>query len=219
MPRRLRKQWGFDGYVVSDCEAIRNIWSPQDHHYVKTAEEAAAAAVKAGCNLCCGRDYNALVKAVQQGLIAESEIDQALYHTIWTRFRLGLFDPPDRCPYAGIGMDQNDTPGHRRLALQVARESLVLLKNTGSFPLDRDRIKRIAVIGPNGNSTSMCGSARVHLDRGESRRVTVEVPAERLRCWDADGKQYVVEPGRYEFLIGDASDDARLILPATVAAQ
>ena len=108
----LRKQWGFDGYVVSDCEAIRNIWVPKDHHYVNTAEEAAAEAVKAGCNLCCGGDYNALVKAVQKGLISENEIDQALYHTFWTRFRLGLFDPPDACPYARIGIDQNDTTEH-----------------------------------------------------------------------------------------------------------
>jgi beta-glucosidase len=151
----LRKQWGFEGYVVSDCEAIRNIWAPQNHHYVNTAEEAAADAVKAGCNLCCGGDYNALVKAVQKGLISENEIDQALYHTLWTRFRLGLFDPPDLCPYARIGIDQNDIPEHGRLALQVARESLVLLKNTGILPLNRKRIKRIAVIGPNGNSTSM----------------------------------------------------------------
>jgi beta-glucosidase len=151
----LRKQWRFDGYVVSDCDAIRNIWAPEDHHYVKTPEEAAAAAVKAGCDLCCGGDYNALVRAVQQGLITEKEIDRALYHTLWTRFKLGLFNPPDKCPYSRIGINQNNTPAHRQLALQVARESLVLLKNDGTLPLDRAKIKRIAVIGPNGNSTSM----------------------------------------------------------------
>ena len=151
----LRKQWGFDGYVVSDCDAIHNIWATEDHHYVKTPEEAAAAAVKAGCNLCCGGDYNALVRAVQQGLLTEKELDQALYHTLWTRFKLGLFDPPDKCPYSRIGIDQNNTPEHRQLALQVARESLVLLKNDGVLPLDRSKIKRIAVIGPNANSTTM----------------------------------------------------------------
>ena len=94
----LRKQWGFDGYVVSDCGAIHNIWGEQEHHYVTTPEEAAAAAVKAGCDLCCGGDYNALVRAVQKGLITEKEIDQALYYTLWTRFKLGLFDPPDKIP-------------------------------------------------------------------------------------------------------------------------
>jgi beta-glucosidase len=159
----LRKQWGFDGYVVSDCGAIGDIWS--QHHYVKTPEEAAADAVKAGCDLCCGGDYQALVRAVQQGLVAEKEINQALDYTLWTRFKLGLFDPPDDCPYSKIGIDQNDTPQHRALALKVAEESIVLLKNDGILPLDRSKIKRIAVIGPDGNSMSMLhgnynGSAR-----------------------------------------------------------
>jgi beta-glucosidase len=148
----LRKQWGFEGYVVSDCDAISDIWRPQQHHYVETPEEAAAAAVKAGCNLCCGGDYNALVQAAQKGLISEKEIDQALYYTYWTRFRLGLFDPPEKCQYSKIGMDQNDTSEHRELALQIARQSLVLLKNAAILPLDRAKIKNIAVIGPNADS-------------------------------------------------------------------
>ena len=151
----LRKQWGFDGYIVSDCGAIHNIWGSQEHHYVATPEEAAADAVKAGCNLCCGRDYTALVRAVQKGLITEKEIDQALYYTLWTRFRLGLFDPPDKDPYSKIGIDQNDTPEHEALALKVAEESIVLLKNNGLLPLNRAKIKRIAVIGTNAVSATM----------------------------------------------------------------
>jgi len=151
----LRKQWGFEGYVVSDCDAIRDVWGRQQHHYVKTPEEAAAAAIKAGCDLCCGGDYNALVRAVQQGLVTEKEIDQALSYTLWTRFRLGIFDPPEKCQYSKIGINQNDTPEHRELALELARQSLVLLKNDGILPLVRSKLKRIAVIGPNGNSTSM----------------------------------------------------------------
>jgi len=151
----LRKQWGFKGYVVSDCDAISDIWRPQSHHFVNSPEEAAAAAVKAGCDLCCGGDYNALVRAAQKKLITEKEIDHALYHTLWTRFRLGLFDPPDSVSYSKITLKDNDTPEHRQLALQIARQSLVLLKNDGILPLDRSRIKRIAVVGPNGNSTSM----------------------------------------------------------------
>jgi beta-glucosidase len=149
----LRKQWGFDGYIVSDCGAIGDIWN--QHHYVKTAEEAAAAAVRAGCDLCCGGDYQALIRAVQSGLITEKEIDQALSHTLWTRFKLGLFDSPDDCVYSKIGLDQNDTPQSRALALKVAEESIVLLKNDGMLPLDPSKIKRIAVIGPDGNSLSM----------------------------------------------------------------
>lgn len=151
----LRKQWGFEGYVVSDCGAIHNIWGSQEHHYVNTPEEAAAAAVKAGCNLCCGGDYNALVRAVQKGLVTEKEIDQALYYTLWTRFRLGVFDPPEKCPYSKIGIDQNDTPEHEALALKVAEEALVLLKNDGVLPLNRTSLKRIAVIGPNADAAPM----------------------------------------------------------------
>jgi len=151
----LRKQWGFEGYVVSDCSAINDIWNRRAHQYVDTPEEAAAIAVKAGCNLCCGGDYNALVKAVQKGLISEKEINQALYYTLWTRFRLGLFDPAEKVPYSKYTIEDNDTPEHRQVALEVARQSLVLLKNDGILPLDRSKIKRIAVIGPNGKSTSM----------------------------------------------------------------
>ena len=151
----LRKQWGFEGYVVSDCDAIHDIWGRQQHRYVNTPEEAAAAAVKAGCDLCCGGDYNALVRAVQQGLITEKEIDAALYHTLWTRFRLGLFDPAEKVPYSKYSIKDNDSLEHRQVALEIARQSLVLLKNDGILPLDRFKIKRIAVIGPNGNSKSM----------------------------------------------------------------
>lgn len=151
----LRKQWGFDGYVVSDCDAIRDIYGERQHRYVKTAEEAAAAAIKAGCNLCCGGDYNALVRAVQQKLVSEKEIDNALYHTLWTRFRLGLFDPADKVPYSKYTIADNDTPEHGKVALELARQSLVLLKNDGILPLDRAKYKKIAVIGPNGNSKSM----------------------------------------------------------------
>jgi beta-glucosidase len=151
----LRKQWGFDGYVVSDCGAIHNIWGKQEHHYVATPEEAAAAAVRAGCNLCCGGDYTALARAVQTGLITEKEIDQALYHPLWTRFKLGLFDPPQDCPYSKIGIDQNDTPEHEALALKAAEESIVLLKDDGVLPLNRSKLKRIAVIGPNADTAWM----------------------------------------------------------------
>jgi len=149
----LRKKWGFEGYVVSDCDAIGDIW--RSHRYAKTPEEAAADAIKAGCNLCCGGDYNSLVRAVQKGLVTEKDIDGALYYTLWTRFKLGLFDPADKVPYSKYTIKDNDTPEHRQIALELARQSLVLLKNDGILPLDRSKLKRIAVIGPNGNSKSM----------------------------------------------------------------
>ncbi|HEY1790117.1 MAG TPA: glycoside hydrolase family 3 C-terminal domain-containing protein [Verrucomicrobiae bacterium] len=146
----LRKQWGFDGYIVSDCDAVHDIYS--GHHYASSLPAAAAAAVKAGCDICCGGSYNALLKAVQQGLITEPEIDNALYYALKTRFRLGLFDPPQDVPWSNVGIDQNDTPDHEALALKVAEESIVLLKNNGLLPLKRDNIKRIAIIGENADS-------------------------------------------------------------------
>lgn len=151
----LRTQWGFSGYVVSDCDAIRDIWGPRFHEYVGTPEEAAAVAVKAGTNLCCGGDYNALVRAVQKELITEREIDQALYHTLWTRFRMGLFDPPDKVPFSKITLADNDTPQNRQVSLELARQSIVLLKNSGILPLQAGKYKRIAVVGPNANSRTM----------------------------------------------------------------
>jgi len=151
----LRNQWEFEGYVVSDCGAVGDIHGRGRHEYVETPEEAAALAVKAGCNLCCGGDYNALVMAVQKGLVGETDIDEALYYTLWTRFKLGMFDPAEKVPYTKYTIKDNDTPEHGRVALEVARQSLVLLKNEGILPLDRSKYKRIAVIGPNGDCKSM----------------------------------------------------------------
>jgi beta-glucosidase len=149
----LRKQWGFDGYIVSDCDAIHDIYF--GHHYTDSLPAAAAAAVKAGCDICCGGSYNALLKSVEQNLISKPEIDNALYYALITRFRLGLFDPPQDVPWSNVGLDQNDTPANEALALKVAEESIVLLKNSGALPLDRRHIKRITVIGQNATSVPM----------------------------------------------------------------
>src|SRR6202012_918007 len=131
----LRKQWGFTGYIVSDCGAIDDIRA--NHHFVATPEAAAAAAVKAGCDICCGGGYNAPLKAVQKGMITEAEINQALAYALKARFRLGLFDPADKVPFSKITIAENDTPEHEAVALKVARESMVLLKNDGLLPLVR----------------------------------------------------------------------------------
>ncbi|MGO8766469.1 MAG: glycoside hydrolase family 3 C-terminal domain-containing protein [Limisphaerales bacterium] len=149
----LRNQWGFDGYVTSDCGAIFDIWA--NHHFVNTPEQAAAVAVKAGDDLCCGTDYNALVSAVQEGLLTEGDLDNALTYLLKTRFRLGLFDPPSLVPFSQIPPSENNSPEHQALALTVARESMVLLKNNGILPLNRARIKRIAVIGTNAESVAV----------------------------------------------------------------
>ncbi len=145
----LRGTWGFEGYVVSDCGAIRNIW--KTHKIVKTGPEAAALAVKAGTDLNCGSQYDSLKQAVKLGLLTEAEIDTAVTRLFRARFRLGMFDPPDRVPYASIPFEANNTPEHAALALEAAHKSIVLLKNDRSLlPLPKN-LKRLAVIGPNAD--------------------------------------------------------------------
>ncbi|HWF89059.1 MAG TPA: glycoside hydrolase family 3 C-terminal domain-containing protein, partial [Pyrinomonadaceae bacterium] len=149
----LRGEWGFDGYVVSDCGAIDDIY--KRHKFVQTAEEASALAVKRGTDLECGDSYKALVNSVKQGLISEGEIDRALKRLFEARFRLGMFDPPELVPYAKIPFSVNDSAEHRQLALEAARESIVLLKNENNIlPLRKD-LKSIAVIGPNADNVQV----------------------------------------------------------------
>jgi beta-glucosidase len=149
----LRGEWGFEGYVVSDCGAIDDIY--KRHLFVKTAEEASAVSVKRGTDLECGDSYKALVNAVKQGLISEGEIDRALKRLLVFRFRLGMFDPPEIVPYAKIPFSANDSPEHRQLALEAARKSIVLLKNdNNTLPLRKD-LKSIAVIGPNADDVQV----------------------------------------------------------------
>ncbi|HJQ30740.1 MAG TPA: glycoside hydrolase family 3 C-terminal domain-containing protein [Pyrinomonadaceae bacterium] len=146
----LRRQWAFGGHVVSDCGAIEDIW--KHHKFTKTEAEASAAAVKAGTDLTCGGEYRTLVQAVKDGLISEAEIDVAVKRLMRTRFRLGMFDPPETVPFNRIPYSENDSPAHRELALKAARESVVLLKNEGNvLPLKKD-LKTIAVIGPNADA-------------------------------------------------------------------
>ncbi len=113
--------------------------------------EASVLGVKAGTDLTCGTEYPTLVEAVKEGSISEAEIDTSVKRLLTARFRLGQFDPPEMVPYARIPFSQNDTDEHRRLALQTARESIVLLKNANrALPLKKD-VKSIAVIGPNAD--------------------------------------------------------------------
>jgi beta-glucosidase len=145
----LRDEWGFEGYVVSDCGAIYDIYA--NHKLVETAAEAAALAVENGCELNCGSTYPALQSAFEQGLIAESTSDIALSRLFTTRFLLGMFDPPESVPFSQIPYDVVNCEAHQALALQAARESIVLLKNEGNFlPLSKE-IESIAIIGPNAD--------------------------------------------------------------------
>ncbi len=142
----LRKGWGFAGYVVGDCGAVDDIFA--SHHLTPSLAAAAAAALRAGTDLDCGRAYAALGPALARGLIAEADLDRALGRLFWARFRLGLFDPPPATPWDGLGAEAIDTPAHRQLARQAAARAVVLLENrNGALPL-APSVRRIAVVGP-----------------------------------------------------------------------
>jgi beta-glucosidase len=143
---KLRGQWKFPGYVVSDCGAIGDIF--HGHKFTSSLAEASAKAVKAGTDLTCGNEYVSLVEAVQKHFISEEEINQSLRRLFVARVRLGMFDPPAEVPYSNIGMDQVANEEHQRLALKAAEESMVLLKNENHIlPLSKPPAN-IAVIGP-----------------------------------------------------------------------
>jgi beta-glucosidase len=154
----LREEWGFEGYVVADCGAIYDIYA--NHRVADRPSKAAAMAVANGCDLeCCSTygipcNYGTLTEAAEEGLLPEEDIDRAVKRLFTARFRLGMFDPPDLVPYAQVPYSVVDSDEHRALALEVAQQSLVLLKNHGDLlPLDKDKIDAIAVIGPNADET------------------------------------------------------------------
>jgi beta-glucosidase len=143
----LRGEWGFGGFVVSDCWAIKDF---HEHHKVTaTWEQSAALAVKAGCDLNCGCTYEHIPSALTQGLLREADIDVCIKRLFRARMRLGMFDPPARVRWAAIPYARNDCDEHHALARTAARASIVLLKNEGNLlPLKKD-VATIAVIGPN----------------------------------------------------------------------
>lgn len=145
----LRREWKFPGFIVSDCGAIDDIYLR--HKVVATAPAAAAIAVKSGTDLDCGRVYPNLVEAVKQGLITEAEIDVSMKRLFLGRFKLGMFDSPEKVKWASIPYRVVDQASHKALARQVARESMVLLKNDkNTLPLSKN-LKTLAVIGPNAD--------------------------------------------------------------------
>ena len=145
----LRKQWNFDGYVVSDCGALKDIY--KFHKFVETRAEAAAVALKSTCDLNCGDTYDALVDAYEQDLITEADITAAAENLFAIRYRLGEFE--EKRPYSEIGYEELDSNKHKALNLKAAEQCIVLLENKDNFlPLDKNMKKKIAVIGPNSLS-------------------------------------------------------------------
>lgn len=143
----LREEWGFDGHVVSDCWAIKDFH--ENHLVTGTPVQSAALAMEAGCDLNCGVTYLYLVHACQEGLVTEAQITEAAVRLFTTRFLLGMFDGSeyDSVPYTVVECKE-----HRDLSERAARESIVLLKNNGILPLDREKLKTIGIIGPNADS-------------------------------------------------------------------
>jgi|HubBroStandDraft_1064217.scaffolds.fasta_scaffold00002_35 beta-glucosidase len=158
---QLRGAWKFNGYVVSDCDAVADIFN--GHHYTKSMAEAGAVSLKTGMDNECAdfftkatdnSDYVKFLDAVKQGFLTEKDIDVALKRSFTARFRLGMFDPPEMVPYALTPESEIDSEPHRALALKAARESIVLLKNNGALPLSPD-VKKIAVVGPLAESVKV----------------------------------------------------------------
>ena len=150
----LRKDWGFQGHVVSDCGAVTNIH--HDHKYTRDAAESSAVALKAGCDLSCDAAYyEHLAEAVEHGLVSEADIDQALARTLGTRFKLGMFDPAENVPFANISTDVIDSPAHRALAYEAALKSVVLLKNRNQVLPISPKTRNITVVGPNAAAVNV----------------------------------------------------------------
>jgi beta-glucosidase len=145
----LRADWGFQGFVTSDCDAIDDFSEPNGHHYSTNHETGSVAGILAGTDTDCGTAYRALTDSVHHNLISEAQIDVALKRLFTARMKLGMFDPPEKVSYASLPFSVVNSTENVALALKASRESMVLLKNTDHFlPLKANAGKTIAVIGP-----------------------------------------------------------------------
>lgn len=153
----LRNEWGFNGFVTSDCGAVDDVWQSNRHHYVNTGAEASAVSMKNGEDLNCGDTFQKYCKeAINSGLMTEEDLDCALVRVFEARFSVGEFDAKGHVSWNAIDRSKLDCQEHRDLALEAARQSIVLLKNEGNMlPLSKD--KTVAVIGPMGNTITLGG--------------------------------------------------------------
>lgn len=182
-----RKEWGFDGYITSDCWAVVDVID--NHNYTKTPDETNLAVLKAGMDTDCGSFFNqTLSGSMADGAVSRDLIDTALTNIFRVRMRLGQFDPADeKNPYTSYGMDRVDTPEHQQLALEAARQGIVLLKNDGVLPFDSSLIKTLAVVGPAANRTDILqgnyfGHAAVIVSVADGLRSYVDV-RNASGCW------------------------------------
>src|SRR4026208_1800583 len=146
----LRGEWDFQGHFVSDCGALSDFHL--NHKVTKDAAESAALALQGGCDLGCDHVFNEIPEAIGRGLITEADVDRALERTLTTRFKLGMFDPPEDVPFASIGMDVVACEAHRQLAYRAATKSIVLLKNKNNILPIKPSARKIFVTGPTATS-------------------------------------------------------------------
>lgn len=152
----LRKEWGFKGLVTSDCGAIDDFWEAGRHGVSSTDHEATGKALRSGTDIECGSQYSSMPEAVKMGEITEAEIDTSLIRLLTARFALGNFDKDDQNPWTKIPMEVVASDRHKQMALQMARESMVLLQNNNSIlPLSKNAANNIVVMGPNANDSTM----------------------------------------------------------------
>ena len=147
----LRNQWGFKGFIVTDCGAVNDFYVKGDHEVVPTPEEAAALAIKSGVDLECGDVFNALDIAIKKNLVTEAELDIAIKRLFTARFKLGFFDNAANQPYTKIPYSVVESEAYKKLSLHAAQKSIVLLKNENNVLPLKKTLKTIAVIGPNAN--------------------------------------------------------------------
>lgn len=210
----LRDDWGFDGYVVSDCGALTYI--EKSHKYVETKPMAAKVALEAGLDLECGSDIYAhqLQIAFDEGLVTEADISQAARRILKVRFKLGIFDPVDDNPYTKISPDVISCAEHQELALETSRQSMVLLKNEENIlPLDADKIKKIAVVGFNadqvvfGDYSGLPAITPVSPLQGIKNKVGDKVEVQYVKWKTADRNLNLLES---EYLRNDKNDEKGL---------
>ncbi len=149
----LRGEWKFEGHFVSDCWALSDFHL--NHKVTKDAAESAALALTRRCDLGCDHVFDEIPEAIRRGLITEADVDRALERSLLTRFKLGMFDPPENVPFTSIPADVVGCENHRRLAYQTAVESVILLKNKDGILPIKPSTKKIFVTGPNATSTEV----------------------------------------------------------------
>ena len=150
----LREKWGYKAVLLTDCDAINNFYNKNQHGTHPDAASASVDAVLSGTDLECGRAFMSLTGALEEGKINEADIDVALRRVLKGRFELGMFDPAEMSPWADFGPEIINSEANDQLAIEAARQSMVLLKNNGILPLDKN-VKKIAVVGPNANDANM----------------------------------------------------------------